>query len=234
MELVQQLRNNLHRIRSRMDRAAERAGRDPAGVRLIGVTKYVTAQVARALVAAGCRELGESRPQVLWEKSAALQGLDIDWHLIGHLQRNKIRRTLTAARVIHSVDRLRLAQAIQAIAEEHGRPVRCLLQVNISGESNKQGFAPGELKTVLPQIGQLSCLQVVGLMGMASLAGPPEKTRQEFRQLRELRDRWSGFDAPNIALRELSMGMSGDFEVAIEEGATLVRVGSSLFEGVTR
>ena len=234
MGLSQRLKENLRRVQLRIDQAAERGGRNPQDVRLIAVTKYVEADVVRALVGVGCRELGESRPQVLWEKSTRVQDLDIHWHLIGHLQRNKIRRTMTVARLIHSVDRIRLAQAIHAAAEENGRAVRCLLQINISGEANKHGFAPDELEAVLPQVAACPRLHVVGLMGMASRSPDPERVRHEFRTLRGLRDRWAGFDAENIDLCELSMGMSGDFEIAIEEGATLVRIGSLLFDGIAQ
>ena len=231
-DTTSQLKQNLERIRSRMDDAAVRSGRNESDVQLIAVSKYVDASVARSLVDAGCSRLGESRPQELWNKGEKLQDLDVEWHLIGHLQRNKIRTSLLFAQYIHSVDSVRLASAIQQIASESNQTVHCLLEINISGESAKHGFRPDEIAEALDQIADMPNLQLIGVMGMGGLGGSLDANRMEFRQLRELRDRNRNHVAHNIELAELSMGMSNDFEVAIEEGATMVRIGSSLFEGV--
>lgn len=224
------LKENLAAVQQRVEQAAVKSGREACDVRLIGVTKYVDAQLTRQLVQAGCHCLGESRPQVLWEKGARLQDLEVEWHLIGPLQRNKIRKTLLFAEYLHSCDSLKLLQAIDSVAAETQRRVKCLLQVNISGEAAKQGFRPEEVEPALRLIGEMDSIQLVGLMGMGSLHGDLAKRRNEFRQLRELQEACQGSVGDNITLTELSMGMSSDFEVAIEEGATMVRVGSVLFD----
>jgi pyridoxal phosphate enzyme (YggS family) len=201
-------------------------------VKLVAVTKYVHASVVRALVAAGCRELGESRPQELWAKSAELDDLSINWHLIGHLQRNKVERTLPLVSLVHSADSLRLIAAIDAAAAALGRDVPILLEVNISGDRSKHGFSPEEVSRVLPEVAGLARARVRGLMAMAGREGDVDSARRDFTRLRELRDRLLAELPAGMSLDELSMGMSGDFETAVEEGATIVRVGSALFEGV--
>jgi pyridoxal phosphate enzyme (YggS family) len=158
--------------------------------------------------------------------------LPIRWHLIGHLQRNKIRRTLPLVNCIHSVDSLRLLEAIEQEAGSLGRRIDVLLEVNVSGDAAKHGFQPAELEPVLGQIAGRSHTAVRGLMTMAALEGGAERARRDFSALRELRDRLAPHSPPGVSLEELSMGMSEDFEVAIEEGATMVRVGSALFEGL--
>ena len=223
---------NLARIREQIAAAAARSGRRPDEIKLIGVTKYVSAQVARALVEAGLLDLGESRPQELWAKSESLMDLPIRWHLIGHLQRNKIRRTLPLAACVHSVDSLRLLLAIDQEAGFVGRTNDVLLEVNVSGDAAKHGFQPGEMEPLLPQVAALPHVSVRGLMAMAALEGGPDRARRDFAALRELRNRLTPQCPPSVSLGELSMGMSGDFDIAIEEGATMVRVGSALFEGL--
>ena len=225
--------DNLVQIRGRIAEAAARSGRTADGVTLVAVTKYVSAEMARRVVEAGCGDLGESRPQQLWEKFAALNGLPIRWHMIGHLQRNKVRRTLPAVAMIHSVDSLRLLAAIDDEARSLGRDlIAVLLEVNISGEPAKHGFPPEAIEPLLAELPGYRNVAVRGLMCMASLEGGQDIARPEFAALRDLRDRLRPRCPTGIALDELSMGMSGDFEVAIEEGATMVRVGSALFEGV--
>jgi pyridoxal phosphate enzyme (YggS family) len=227
--MIDRIKANLAGIRNRIELAAQQSGRTSADVTLVAVTKYVDAPVARILYQAGCHELGESRPQALWEKSAALSDCNIHWHMIGHLQRNKVKRTLACARLIHSVDSLRLIEAIEEAAVQ---PVPVLLEINVSNEPAKHGFRPGELATALETVAAKQNVEVRGMMCMAGLEGDLDEARREFALLRELRDKHRQFDGPNIRLNELSMGMSGDFEVAIQEGATLVRIGSSLFEGI--
>ena len=214
-----------------MAAAAARAGRRAEDVRLVAVTKYVGPEEIRALVAAGCIDLGESRPQQLWDRAAELRDLPIRWHFIGHMQRNKVERTLPLVTMIHSVDSLRLAEAIDAAAGKLDRTVPVLLEVNISREPAKHGFAPEEIEPLFPKLIELHHVEIRGLMCMAGLEGGDEEARHDFTGLRTLRDRLQATCPATVRLDELSMGMSGDYEIAIEEGATLVRVGSALFEG---
>ena len=231
-DLQRMIEGNLARVRASIAAAATRAGRPPETVKLVGVTKYVGPEVVRALVAAGLRDLAESRPQQLWEKAAALADLPLRWHQVGHLQRNKVRRTVPLVAMVESVDSVRLAAAIDQVAAERGRRVPVLLEVNISGEAAKHGFAPSEVEAALGAVAGLGHMEVRGLMGMAGLEGHLEDARRQFASLRDLRDRLQPVCPNGIALAELSMGMSADFEVAIEEGASMVRIGSALFEGV--
>jgi len=226
------LADNLAEVRGRIAAAARRGSRRADDVTLVAVTKSVSAAIVRALVMLGCRDLGESRPQELWAKAEALADLPVRWHFIGHLQRNKVERTLPLVSLVHSADSLRVVAAIDQTAAAMGRIVPLLLEVNISGEQSKHGFAPDALTQCLSEAAALPNVQIRGLMGMAGLAGGLEQARRDFRALRELRDRLRKLETPGVSLDELSMGMSGDFEVAVEEGATLVRVGSALFEGV--
>ncbi|MBX9791251.1 MAG: YggS family pyridoxal phosphate-dependent enzyme [Pirellulales bacterium] len=230
-DLATVVRRNLAQVRERIERAAAAAGRSAAEVRLVAVTKYASADVARELVAAGCADLGESRPQELWRKAAALSTLPVRWHLIGSLQRNKVARTLEHAWLIHSLDRLSLAEAIEAQSPDERR-VAVLLEINISGESNKHGASPAEAEALLLAAARCRHLEVRGLMTMASRDGDLAVAGREFAALRALRDQLRRIAPPHVALDELSMGMSGDFEVAIAEGATIVRVGSALCEGL--
>jgi hypothetical protein len=229
---VSRLLDNLAEIRERIAAAADRSGRLPSAITLVAATKTARTTMARALAEAGCHDLGESRPQELWHKAAELADLPIRWHLIGHLQRNKVERTLPLASLIHSVDSLRLLSAIDAAASSLDRIVPVLLEVNISGDRGKHGVMPNEMPARIIEAAALHHVQIRGLMGMAALEGGLERARHDFRALRELRDQLRKSDAPNVSLDELSMGMSDDFEAAIEEGATLVRVGSALFEGL--
>jgi PLP dependent protein len=230
--IAEQIRNNLAQVRENIAQAAIRAGRRADEVRLIGVTKYVDPTNTRLLVDAGLRELGESRPQELWQKADALGDWNVAWHLIGHLQRNKVRRTLPLVTCIHSADSLRLLAEIDREAAALQRPADVLLEVNISGDAAKHGFQPGELQSILPQAAALVNVHVLGLMAMAALEGGADTARRDFAALRQLRDELQKSCPPEISLRELSMGMSGDYGVAIEEGATMVRVGSALFAGI--
>jgi PLP dependent protein len=224
-----QIAENVARVRGRIAAAAGRSGRSAGAITLVAVTKYVASDMVRPLFEAGCRDFGESRPQQLWEKAAQLADLPIRWHLIGPLQRNKVRRTLPLVAMMHSVDSPRL---LAAIDEEGLPPAPVLLEVHISGEAAKHGFSPAEIEPFLAKAADYQHVLVRGLMGMASLEGGLDVARREFAALRELRDRLRPNCSSSVKLDELSMGMSGDFEVAIEEGATIVRVGSALFEGI--
>ncbi len=230
---ARRIAENLARIRERIATAADKSGRTADAILLVAVTKYVSAEVAAAVVEAGCLDLGESRPQELWAKAATLPDPAIRWHLIGHLQRNKIRRTLPLVHMMQSVDSLRILEALEIEAASQQRMLPALLEVNISGDATKTGLPPEELEPVLERAATLRQVSIRGLMGMASLEGHSAAARRDFASLRELRDRLRANVAPNISLDELSMGMSGDFEVAIEEGATIIRPGSMLFEGLS-
>jgi PLP dependent protein len=225
---------NLARIHGRIGAACRRAGRDANQVRLVAVTKSAELEWIEALIALGVGDVGESRPQQLLERAQELRGAHapIRWHLIGHLQRNKVRKILPAVVCLHSVDSLTLAARIDSLADELGLKPRVLLEANVSGEASKDGFAPEELAADWASLCNLSHVEIAGLMTIAPFSDDPEESRPTFRRLRELRDRLA--DRPESPpLPELSMGMSGDFEVAIEEGATMVRIGSSLFEGLS-
>lgn len=228
--MTQQLKSNLAAIEQRISEAAKSSGRSAEEVRLIGVTKYVDAETTRGLVAAGCMDLGESRPQQLWEKSAALSDLKIRWHMIGHLQRNKVKRTIETCELIHSVDSHRLLQAIEEAGKDRRQRVRVLLEVNVSGEAAKHGLKPDELAGAIEFAEKLPHVFIEGLMCMAGLASRPDDAQREFAMLRRLLEKHQAGSPDNVDLKELSMGMSGDFELAIKQGATMVRVGSLLFQ----
>jgi pyridoxal phosphate enzyme (YggS family) len=230
-EFTEKLAANLASVRARIDAAATGAGRSAAEVTLVAVTKYVDPTVADALVDAGCQDLGESRPQELWHKVDACRNQNLRWHLIGPLQRNKVRRTLPLVALIHSVDSLRLLQEIDRESAVLGRPTPVLFEVNISGDVTKHGFQPEAMEAALKVAAECRHVEVRGLMGMASREGDLTAARHNFRRLRELRDQLRDRHCV-IRLEELSMGMSGDFEAAIAEGATFVRIGSLLFEGL--
>jgi pyridoxal phosphate enzyme (YggS family) len=221
---VATLRTNLAAVEDRIASACARAGRRRADVTLVAVTKSVAPEVAAMLPELGVLDLGENRPQELWRK-AALLPKKVRWHLIGHLQRNKIDKTLPLVHLIHSIDNPRVVRAL-----EQEEPCDVLLEVNVSGEATKGGFTPDEARQLLPIIKNMKRLRVRGLMTMAPLQDA-EACRPTFMALRQLRDEMRGEGL--TSLEHLSMGMSNDFEVAIEEGATLIRLGSVLFEGMT-
>jgi len=232
MDRIAQLNDNLNIVRQRMTDAAATGGRDSDAVQLVAVTKYVDAELTRELVQCHCYVLGESRPQQLWEKSDVIEDTRVRWQLIGHLQRNKIQRTLPLVELIHSLDSERLLKAVDAAAATLGRPAFGLLEVNISGDETKHGWSPDELPRMLDELESFRHLRITGLMAMASLQGGIDQAEREFAAVRELRDALRNRCPPNVNLDELSMGMSRDFEAAIRQGATLVRVGSILFEGL--
>lgn len=229
------LRDNARVVMERIDQAARRAGRDPQGVRLIAVTKRSPVDLLPPLHDLGLRDFGENYPQELWTKAAdaRLAGLPIRWHLIGHLQGNKVKRTVPLVSLIHGVDSFKLLRSLDELAAD-GRTVvpPVCLQVNTSGEPSKHGWSSEALLAESDALASCGRVRIVGLMTMAALEGSAEEARACFSALRTTRDQLAnrlGTDLP-----ELSMGMSGDFEVAIAEGATLVRVGTALFEGVER
>lgn len=237
MSIDETVAANCRRVREQIDRACRRAERDPAGVTLVAVTKYARLEWVRAycdgeLNGAQTFDLGEARPQQLVARAAELRDPRLRWHLIGPLQRNKIRAVLPEADLIHSCESLRLLQAIERIAGELDLRPRVLLEVNLARDEAKHGFAEEALEADWDQVLSIERTRVEGLMAMAAHADRPEDSRPVFRRLRELRDRLCRRSPEGLPLATLSMGMSGDFEVAIEEGATLVRVGSALWEGL--
>jgi pyridoxal phosphate enzyme (YggS family) len=213
-------------IRERIAQACHRAGRNPAEVSLVAVTKTVSADVASMLPQIGVFDLGESRPQELWHKASQIH-TSVRWHLIGHLQRNKVSRTLPLVSRIHSVDSLRLLSAIEQEASPAG--VDVMLEVNASGEEQKHGIEPDDMLQVLDHLPELHRVRVTGLMTMAALEENPERCRPTFARLWQLREQFAGKVTPPHHLGDLSMGMTNDYEVAIEEGSTIVRIGSALF-----
>ncbi len=229
------VRDNLARVRERIARACMAAGRSPDEVTVVGVTKYVGPREAAALVRAGCRDLGESRPQQLWEKaeSPELAGADVRWHMIGHMQRNKAARTLALTPLIHSVDNFRTLATINKAAEGTGANAEYLFEVNCSGDREKHGMPPEQLALDVEECSEFfRNTRLRGLMTMAAREGDSDTALRNFSYLRELRDKVASRLGEGDSLDILSMGMSGDFEEAIVEGSTMVRIGSALWEGV--
>lgn len=226
------LLDNIARVRAEVAEAAARSGRRAEEITIVAATKYVDAAVTREVAAAGLLDLGESRPQEIWSKAPELADQSIRWHLIGHLQRNKVRRTLPLVSLLHSIDSLRLLEELNDESARLDRSTPLLLEVNISGDASKHGFSPTEMPAVLEATANLAHLEVRGLMSMAGLDTDAAMAQQQFAAVRQLRDELTSNLPARISLRELSMGMSGDFREAIAEGATLVRIGSSFFAGV--
>ncbi|MDR5708386.1 MAG: YggS family pyridoxal phosphate-dependent enzyme [Armatimonadota bacterium] len=216
---------NLEAVRRRLAAACARSGRDPASVRIVAVTKGFPAEVAVAAVQAGVTDLGENYVQEAREKVRAVP--EATWHLVGHLQRNKAREAVRLFPWIHSVDSVPLAEELDRRAAKHDRTIQVLIQVNVAGEAQKHGVPPEEVIRLAQTVQRLSGLRLRGLMTIAPLSSHPEGIRWVFRTLRALRDDLAyRLGSP---LPELSMGMTDDFEVAVEEGATLVRLGRALF-----
>lgn len=230
-DVARRIAGNLAEVQERIARAAARAGREAGTVTLVAVTKYVNSDVVRALYDAGCRDFGESRPQQLWLKAEALAAGAARWHMIGHLQRNKARRTVSLAHLLHSLDSRGLVEEIRKL--ELGRPVRALVEVNVSGDETKHGLWPDQVESFLESVVEEPAVEILGLMTMAAREGDLERARRDFAALRGLRDSLRKKLPATMPLDQLSMGMSGDYEIAIEEGATIVRVGSALFEGIS-
>jgi hypothetical protein len=222
----------LESVRARIAAAARRAGRDAADVTLVGVSKRMPADRMAEAARAGLACVGENYVQEAREKRTALEALPetraLRWHLIGSLQRNKARDAVASFDVVETVDRVSLAQELDRRAAQAGRTLEVLLQVNVSGEPQKAGARPEQVEALLGACAELPHLRVTGLMAVPEAADDPERTRPSFARLRALRDELRAVPG-GAGLRELSMGMSADFEVAIEEGATLVRVGTALF-----
>ena len=220
------LAENLEKVRGRIQRACERAGRDPAGVTLLAVSKNHPATAVEEASRLGLSYFGESRIQEARVKIPQCPNR-LHWHMIGHLQSNKVKDALGLFEMIESIDSLALAEELQKQAEKQARYVKILLEINVAGESSKHGWDPVRVLEDFETVNRFSRLEIHGLMTIAPYAVDPEKVRPVFSRLRELRDRCA--EKLGAPVPVLSMGMSGDLEVAIEEGATLVRVGTALF-----
>lgn len=222
------IKNNLCKVKEAISRAAKKAGRRGEDIELVAVTKTVDATRINEAIEAGVRVIGENRVQEAMAKYEMVRD-GVSWHLIGHLQRNKVKKAIKIFDLIHSLDSISLAREISSRAALLGRQVEVLVEVNVSGEKTKFGLYPEELMGFLRQISTLENISVRGLMTMTPFTEEPESSRPYFRKLRLLSEEVASHNIENIEMKYLSMGMSQDFEVAIEEGANIVRVGTAIF-----
>jgi hypothetical protein len=229
--LTEYIASQLATVQGRIQAAAQRVGRHSDEVTLVAVSKTKPISAIQAAYAAGQRDFGENRVEELWEKVNLAESLgltEIRWHLIGSIQSRKSDQAVGPFALVHSVDRVKIAERLSRDAQAAGSVLSVLLEVNVSGEESKHGFSPDELCAAATYLCGLPGIHIHGLMTMAPLVAKPEETRPVFRGLRELRDRLRLLQ-PGDFWQQLSMGMTNDFEVAIEEGATLVRIGSAIF-----
>ena len=222
------IKENLEEVEARITRACERSGRERSEVTLISVSKTKPVEMLQEAYDAGSRDFGENKPQEIREKYPQLP-TDIRWHMIGHLQRNKIKYIIDKVCMIHSVDSIRLAEAIDEEAKKHGIVIPVLIEVNVAEEESKFGVHLDEVESLVRQISELSNIQVQGLMTIAPFTENAEDNRIYFRKLRNLYVDIKDKNIDNVNMCNLSMGMTGDYEVAVEEGATMVRVGTGIF-----
>ena len=222
------LKENFEEVEARIEAACRRSGRDRREVTLIAVSKTKPQEMIREIYDLGHRDFGENKVQELTAKYDVLPE-DIRWHLIGHLQTNKVKYIVDKVCLIHSVDSLKLAQTISREAVKHGCTVPVLIEVNVAGEESKFGVAPGETEMLVRQIAELPAVSVRGLMTIAPNVSDAEENRPVFRKLKELSVDIGAKNINNVTMSVLSMGMTGDYEVAVEEGATMVRVGTGIF-----
>ena len=223
--MAETIQDRLLRVRERIRAAAVRAGRDASSVTLVAVSKMIPVGVIREALSAGVTILGENRVQEAQDKIAALPG-QATWHLVGHLQTNKAKIAVQLFEMIHSLDSLRLAEALDRSGQQAGRTVRCLVEVNLGGEESKSGTTEEGVRPLLEAAERLPHVRIEGLMTIPPFLPDPEQVRPFFRRLRNLRDKLAG---EGFHQAELSMGMTHDFEVAIEEGTTMVRIGAAIF-----
>jgi pyridoxal phosphate enzyme (YggS family) len=227
-ETGQMIKENLASVEKNIEQACSRSGRARSEVTLIAVSKTKPAEMVSEAYEAGARSFGENKPQEIRDKYPVLPQ-DIAWHMIGHLQRNKIKYIIDKVAMIHSVDSLRLAEAISREAVQHSLVMPVLIEVNVAGEESKDGIRPDETEDLIRQISTLPGIEVHGLMTIAPFTEDAEQNRIYFRQLKKLSVDIAEKNIDNVYMRHLSMGMTGDYEVAIEEGATMVRVGTGIF-----
>lgn len=225
--------NNWNQVLESVGEACLTAKRAPDAVQVVGVSKYVDAATTEHLVRAGCQVLGENRPQLIWEKADFFEASDLNpsWHMIGHFQRNKVRRTLPHISFLHSLDNLKLAEVVNEESIRIGTVLKTLVEVNVTQDESKTGLPGDQASEFLGQLTDLPGIEVCGLMAMSSHHAESTQVQSEFARVRELRDHLQS-EHPTLRLTELSMGMSNDFALAIAEGATMVRIGSSLWKGI--
>ncbi|MDD5258716.1 MAG: YggS family pyridoxal phosphate-dependent enzyme [bacterium] len=220
--------DNVQQVRSIISRQAAATGRNPGEITLVAVTKTVAPELVQEALAAGVTDIGENKVQEALSKSTCL-GSGFNWHLIGHLQTNKVKAAVQLFALIHSVDSLKLIEAIDREAGWIGKQQQILIEINISGEESKYGCTPADALDMIRAASLKSNVHVAGLMTMAPFTADKDRIQAVFRGLRELKDTIAGYHLPNIEMKHLSMGMSHDFEIAIAEGATLVRIGTAIF-----
>jgi hypothetical protein len=227
------IQENLNIVQSRIAEAAKRVKREPNSIKLVCVTKTASTTQIKEAIRAGITDIGENRVQdaIAKYRELASEGQKQAWHMIGHLQTNKVKKALEIFDVFHSVDSIRLAEEIDKKAKALGKKAECLIEVNTSNEDSKFGINQEEAELFVRQISHLENIQITGLMTMAPLVDDPELARPSFTRLRRLRDMLRSCNIANTDIKELSMGMTQDFEVAIEEGATIVRIGTAIFNG---
>ena len=225
---MSQVADNLLSVKERIEKAALKAGRDPGEIKLVAVSKTVGVEEIREAISAGATILGESYVQEAKEKIEEIDH-QVQWHMIGHLQTNKVKQAINLFDMIHSVDRIGLAEEINKRAKQSGKRVSVLIQVNISQETTKSGIERDRAISLVLEVSNLTNLKVEGLMTMPPYFDDPDDARPYFKSLRELKGEIGGERFENISMKELSMGMSNDFEIAIEEGATIIRVGTAIF-----
>ena len=223
------LKDRLERVKERIKNAAEACGRPQHAVRLVAVSKTVPADIVRQAIEAGVTDLGENYIQEARDKINTLARFPVNWHFIGHLQTNKAKYAVRLFDLIHSLDSLKLAEELDKYAKKNNKVQPVLIQVNVAREGSKSGVYVEDTLRLLADISRLENIAVKGLMTMPPFFNAPEKVRPYFAALRKLRDRLKAEDIPNIAMDELSMGMTGDFEAAVAEGATMVRIGTAIF-----
>jgi pyridoxal phosphate enzyme (YggS family) len=228
------LKDNLNKVLQEISAAAKNAGRNAEQVKLIAVSKTVDVEAIKEMHAAGQKVFAENRAQTLRDKHRILADLPVEWHFIGPLQSNKIKYVYPVAALVHSIDREDILEQFIAWSKKTGRQCPCLLEVHISAEETKHGFAPEEVLDVIKKYNNNEHLNIVGIMGMAPFADDQQLIRKSFRKLAELFAKSKELEGKSYQAQELSMGMSGDFKIAIEEGATLVRIGTALFAGDNR
>jgi PLP dependent protein len=219
---------NCREVLKRIGKAATRCGRNPQEIRLLAASKSQSIDKIQAAIEAGIRLFGENYVQELEAKKSAA-GEAVEWHMIGHLQRNKVKAAVDLCDLIQSLDSVDLARALDKEGKKKGRAVRALVEVNLAAEETKSGIPRDRVAGLLAEAGQLSSMKIEGLMAVPPYRDEPEQVRPYFRALRELRDELRERKIPNVDLKELSMGMTHDYEIAIEEGATLVRIGTAIF-----